>query len=244
MFFQFISKPLYVKYWKQILIKTYYNIFIFINIWIISIYNIDSILYFFAKDLLSNMDTPKFFFTNILEIFWMYLEISLYVSFFWSLPFFIINYLVFFLNGFYQHEWIESLKVYGIFFLCYLFYFFFIFNYILPTFLNFFLLFENSNWYFPLYFEARFEDYFLGFLRMFFRLFLILNCPFFIFLIFKQFNFSYNKNIFNKKMVWLYFLIISLIISPPEIIIQIIIYLTFIIIYEFFLFCYNILRNF
>lgn len=96
MFFQFISKPLYVKYWKQILIKTYYNIFIFINIWIISIYNIDSILYFFAKDLLSNMDTPKFFFTNILEIFWMYLEISLYVSFFWSLPFFIINYLVFF----------------------------------------------------------------------------------------------------------------------------------------------------
>jgi Sec-independent protein secretion pathway component TatC len=243
MFIKFLTKPIYIKYWNQLLIKTYYNLFILFIIWSISLYNIDSILYFFAKDLLNKMDTPKFFFTNILEIFWMYLEISLYVSFFWGLPFFIFNYLCFFFNGFYKHEWVDAWKTYIYFFFGYVFYFFFIFYYILPTFLNFFLLFENSNWYFPLYFEARFEDYFLGFLRMFFRLFLILNCPFIIFFICKQLKISINKTIFNKKNFWLYFLLLSLIISPPEILIQTLIYFGFIFFYELFILFYLIFKR-
>ena len=121
---------------------------------------IEPILYILSKYLLTHIQSSKFFFSEITQIFFSYIYISINTTIIICIPFILLNFFTYFLNSMFQFEF-QILK--NIFF----FFSFFYINLILiitlkiiPEFLKFFLSFEASTQYFPLYFEAKFETYF------------------------------------------------------------------------------------
>ena len=255
----------FLKYIFEIYYKIIYSFTLLSFLIITCFLKIDSLLFFFAKYLLLNINTPKIFYSNIIEIFWIYFQISLFVAFFWGLPFIFFNFILFFLNGMFLNEYKFLLKTYFIFFFFYILFFFIIYLlksqiflvffffyilfffiiylYLVPHFLDFFLFFEKSNRYFPLYLEARFEDYFLIYLKIFFKFFFILNIPLFFLFFFNIFKIPLKNIQFIKKFNFYFILIFSLILSPPDLYSQIILIFFLFVFFEIFIFLFLLYKK-
>ena len=233
----------FLKYIFEIYYKIIYSFTLLSFLIITCFLKIDSLLFFFAKYLLLNINTPKIFYSNIIEIFWIYFQISLFVAFFWGLPFIFFNFILFFLNGMFLNEYKFLLKTYFIFFFFYILFFFIIYLLKSQIFLVFFFFFEKSNRYFPLYLEARFEDYFLIYLKIFFKFFFILNIPLFFLFFFNIFKIPLKNIQFIKKFNFYFILIFSLILSPPDLYSQIILIFFLFVFFEIFIFLFLLYKK-
>ena len=188
------------------------------------------------------MNSHRFIFTKLTEIFFMYIKFSLITGIIFSIPIFIIQLWLFFLPGLYKYE----KKIFDLYFIISFIFFFISFfinyYYLIPNILKFFLNFEQTNSFFPLHFEAKLEDFLFFIIYIFINIIICFQLPPIIVLLILLNILSYDFFILNRKYFFIFFLFLSAIIAPPELYIQLFITLIMIGFYEIILFCIFIIK--
>ena len=164
-------------YFKELKYRLYYSLFSIILTIICCYIYIDPIIYVLTKYLLINMNSHRFIFNQLINILYIYIKLSIFLGIFINIPFCLLNIYFFFYNSLYKYE-IKFLK--KIFFLInflYILSIFIFFNYIIFNFINFFLNFEQYNFFFPLHFEARLDEFINLMIKIFFNIALIFQLP-------------------------------------------------------------------
>lgn len=178
-------------------------------------------------------------FTDITEIFYVYLQLIIFISNQISFIFIIYHLLTFLALGFFKHE----LKIFKTFFKIFLILMIIsiliFYKFIIPLSGQFFLTFQQNNTILQpisFFFEAKLLD-FLNYFIKFYNL-CFFSCHFLLVVLY------FTSEIINKKkqikvfrkIFYLIFLIFSTFISPPDVLSQLIITLYLIIIYEILIF--------
>lgn len=190
------------------------------------------VIYFCLK-----LDSLEFYFifTNIIEVFSVYLDLILFIHFQIFLFFFIYHTFVFLIPAFYNFEY----KYLIFYFQIFLFFWFFsilLTNYVLiPISWKFFVSFQTFYFGQSFYFESKLSEYFNFYKSVYY--FCIIYCQFFslLFIFFKDIN---SKKLYVKKFRKLYYYIFTVFatfICPPDIFSQIILSCCLIFIYEIML---------
>jgi sec-independent protein translocase protein TatC len=202
----------------------------------------DTILFLVLQpDIIKISDNPYYFiFTNITEVFSVYIQIILWFSvqvMFFQTIYHVFTFLSFALFRLEYYFLKNFLKISFIIFAVSLL----TFNYLLiPLTWEFFLSFQQitSNNFISLHFEAKLNEYLNFYVSLYY------NCIvyFQLFTIF-MFFFSYLNSTLGliksfRKLYYYFFVIFSTIISPPDVVSQIIISLLLIVIYEFLVFIF------
>lgn len=186
-----------------------------------------------------------FIFTNVTEIFITNLYISFYISIFLTSNLIILLLWYFLIPGLYKFENIKILKYLFLFFILSYFIINIILLKIIPNIWYFFLSINFSNNYlFNIYFEPKintyFNFYFLSFIYFFF-----IFCYFFIFYLLLLNNIiKLNLIITLRKFFYLKFILISSIISTPDIFNQFFIFINLILFFEIYIFIFFILNRY
>ncbi len=165
------------QYFIELKFKIFYT-FLMYGFTVIICYNYKfQILYLLSKHILSNINSNKFFYNNITQLVYFYIEISCWISFLIIIPFIFFNFLSFFLNSFYFLDYIWMLKIYLYFLIIYIISILLCYFSIIPEFLSYFFNFEKNNYFFPLFFEANLENYIHMILKIFFEVLFLFQIP-------------------------------------------------------------------
>jgi sec-independent protein translocase protein TatC len=218
-----------------------YNFFliliIFFSLFIISYYFSDQLIYLLVNNLLNKNMLKYFIFTNITEILITNLFVAISISSFISLQLSILLIWFFLIKGLYKFENFIFIKFYFLFFIFNFFIVKLIFTSIIPFIFNFLLHLNFSNLYIlTIYFEPKINNYFSFFFSSFISIFIIF-LYFFILFIFICNNILKIKIIINlRKFFYFKILILTAIITPPDMFNFFLIYCIFILIFEIFIY--------
>lgn len=238
-------KKQFITHFQLHLIELKHNfivyIFLYIYLFFISYYFSDQLIYLFTKKLIQSNLLKYFIFTNITEKVLTNIFISFIISIFISLQLLFLQMWFFTSKGLYKYE---NLKIFKYFVLIFIFNFFiikFILINIIPNIWFFFVNFNFSNTYlFNIYFEPKFNNYFHFYFFSFTYIYLLFYYFFFfLFLLFKKI-FKVENIINLRKFFYFKFIVFSILISPPEILNQIIIITLFLLFFEISIFIYLI----
>ena len=179
--------------------------------------------------------TPLYFiFTNITEIFSIYIKLVNFIANQILIIYFLYHLLFFLAPGLYFFEYKYLFKVFALGIIFWLFSIYILNKIFLTTCWSFFLSFQNLNNNF--YFEAKLYDY----LNFYLTLYYIcnINCQIFMILIFflSSLNGNLNKIKQVRKIFYLFFICFATIVTPPDIISQIILLVSMLCIFELLVF--------
>ena len=214
----------------------------FFYIFLISYYFSDQLIYLLVSNLI-NHDMLKYFIcTNITEIFITNIFISIFIASFISTQLLILLSWFFISKGLYKFENFIFFKFYSIFLIWNFFIINFIFKNVIPYIWNFLLNLNFSNLYIlTIYFEPKIDKYFSFIFSSFMYIF-------FVFIYFYILFFLLINNIINIKIVvnlrkffYLKILLLSALITPPDIFNFLILFFICLSIFE--LFIYLLLYN-
>lgn len=176
--------------------------------------------------------TFYFIFTDVTEIFYVYLKLSIFISFQITIIYFMYHILVFLVPALFYKEYKYIIYMSKTCFLVWIMSIILI-NYILtPLTWNFFLSFQNSESFVNLSFEAKLSEYFDFYTSIFYLSIFYLQTFTILFMVLIYTNVNFNNIKKFRKIYYYFFVLISTIISPPDVISQIIISIITIIIYE------------
>jgi sec-independent protein translocase protein TatC len=209
----------------------------------------DSLLFLLinSTNTLMNVNTqPYFIFTDISEIFYVYINIIFFISNQISLVLLLYHLLIFLSLGLYRIELIRFKFLFKYFVFTWLISALIFYNILIPFSWEFFLTFQQTGTVdqpISLLFEAKLFD-FLDYFTKFYNL-CFFSCQFLIVIIFFLNNFvNKQKQIKNfRKIFYLIFLVFSTIITPPDILSQVIITSYLILIYEIITFLHYLKFN-
>lgn len=86
------NSNLFKYYVKELKLKTLYSL-LTILITIISCYvHINQLIYIFTSYLLNNMNSHRFIFTGLTEVFFTYIKFAFIIGLFFSIPFILLNF--------------------------------------------------------------------------------------------------------------------------------------------------------
>nr|AEP41323.1 SecY [Phytophthora lacustris] len=230
-----------ITYLQLHLFELKYNFFIilitFFYLLIISYYFSDQLIYLFVNNLL-NKDMLKYFiFTNITEIFITNIFISLFISTFISIQLSILLFWFFISKGLYKFENFIFIKFYSLFIFFNLFIINLIFTNIIPHIWNFLLNLNFSNLYIlTIYFEPKINTYFNFIFSSFSYIFIIFIYFFFLFFLIFNNILKIKIVIYLRKFFYLKIIILSSLITPPDMLNFFLIYCVFIVIFEIFIY--------
>lgn len=242
-------KKQFLTYFQLHLIELKFNfiiiLYLFTYLFIINYYFSDQLIFLFTKKLIQSNLLKYFIFTNITEMFLTNIFISFFVSLFLFLHIVFIQFWFFISKGLHKYENYKISKLY---------FYFFIFNFLIISFILiklipniwfFFIKINFSNTYiFNIYFEPKFNNYFTFVFFSFIYIYMLF-CYFVVFLVFISYKILKIKNIINlRKFFYLKFILISALISPPEIITQFIIFFLLFFLFELTIFLYLIIHNY
>nr|YP_009485527.1 SecY-independent transporter protein [Nitzschia alba]AVR57591.1 SecY-independent transporter protein [Nitzschia alba] len=181
-----------------------------------------------------NLNTkPYFIFTNVTEIFYVYLELSIFFANQITVIILVYQIVMFLSLGLYQFEF-EKLKfAFQMFVISWLISTILLHKLIIPLSWKFFLSFQNSlNISQPIsfFFEARLIEYFHYLTNLYYIC--LINCQFLAMLITTLTNLNGILKKTFRKLFYLLFVIFSTIITPPDVLSQIFISGSLILIYE------------
>jgi sec-independent protein translocase protein TatC len=187
-----------------------------------------------------------FIFTNLTEVFSTYINLSYFIGNQIFLIYFIYNILIFFAPGMYFYEYKNFLLL---FFYCLILWWLSILclnTVLLPISFNFFFCFQETvtNQAFSFHYEARINEY----LYLYFKIYYIwcLNSQFlvffYLFLEYFKNDLKYIKKL--RKIFYLVFLIIATIITPPDILSQVMLALSIVCVYEMMIVIIFLRKNF
>lgn len=195
----------------------------------------EQLIYLLIKYLLYNMSSHRFIFTKLTQILFTYIKFSFILAFFYNLPFLIIHCFYFLNSALYKHEWFYWFKIVFLSIFIYFVSIFLNYFFIFPKILDLFLNFEKNNYFFPLHFEAKIDDFISTAFLWFFNIIICFQIPI-IMHIFLYYQLIDIKNILiNRKYFYLFFIFLSAFLAPPEIITQFILFLFFSFIFELLL---------
>lgn len=223
-------------YVKELKYKFMYSLLSILMTIITCYIYINQLIYVFSSTLLHYMNSHRFIFTQLTEVFFTYFKFSIIIGILISIPFILINFWLFLLPGLYKYE-----KLYLNIYICIILLLFIIsiivnYYFIFPNILKFFLYYENNNLFFPIHFEAKINQFIFPILLLLFNITLCFQIPsiFILLLFFKIIEFKYL--IKKRKYFYIFFIMLSALIAPPDIYSQIILTLIIIGVYEIFLF--------
>nr|YP_010394440.1 sec-independent transporter protein [Phytophthora multivora]AEP41134.1 SecY [Phytophthora multivora]AEP41138.1 SecY [Phytophthora multivora]DAZ88448.1 TPA_asm: sec-independent transporter protein [Phytophthora multivora]DAZ88881.1 TPA_asm: sec-independent transporter protein [Phytophthora multivora] len=230
-----------ITYLQLHLFELKYNFFIilitFFYLFIISYYFSDQLIYLLVNNLLNQNMLKYFIFTNITEIFITNIFIAIFITTFLTVQLSILLIWFFLIKGLYKFENFLFLKFYILFIIFNLFIINLIFTNIIPHIWNFLLNLNFSNLYLlTIYFEPKINNYFDFIFLSFIYIFIIFL--YFFILFFLIFNNIFKIKIIINLRKFFYFKIIllSALITPPDILNFLLIYIIFILIFEIFIY--------
>jgi len=192
----------------------------------------EQLIYILIKYLLYNMSSHRFIFTKLTQILITYIKFSIILGLIINIPFILGHIFYFFNSALYKHEWIYWLKIFcfsiSIYFLSISINYFYIFPKILDLFLNF----EKNNIFFPLHFEAKIDDFISMAFLWNFILILYFQIPILMHILLHFKIINIKSIILNRKYFYLIFIFLSAFFAPPEIIMQLFLFISFSLIYE------------
>ena len=225
------------KYYLELKNRSFFIILIWISNIIITYSYRDFLLFIFINPLININKQPLYFiFTDIQEIFYVYLNIIFFISNQITIIFLIYHLIIFFSLGLYKIE-LKKFKFFlKNFFYIWLISFSLCYKILIPFSWNFFLNLQQTNTFkqpIELFFEAKLLDFIKYFITFYILCFF--SFQFLMILIILLNNFIKQKKK-KRKIFYLIFLIFSTIITPPEILSQILITFYLILIYEIIIF--------
>lgn len=184
---------------------------------------------------LNSNEKPYFIFTNITEVFYVYLELVLFISNQMLTIMLIYQILMFLSFGLYQFELKKVKLLFQVFLLAWIVSSCLLFNFIVPFTWKFFLSFQGNtidNQLVSFFFEAKLNEYLDYFINLYYVC--LINCQFLVLLLItlNSINNKLNKTKTFRKLFYLIFIIFSTVITPPDVFSQICISGILIIIYE------------
>ena len=229
----------YYKYYIEIKNRCILLLFTWTFSLIVCYFYKEIILFVLMDSNISTMnlnEKPYFIFTNVTEVFYVYLDLSLFLANQTVILILCYEILMFLSLGLYQFEFIKLKSAFKIFVVSWLLSIILLYKFIIPFSWNFFLSFqENSNTLQPVLFlfEAKLIEYFHYMTNLYYIC--LVNCQFFSLLVIflTNLNEKLNKTKTFRKLFYLIFVVFSTIVTPPDIISQICIYLFLVVVYEF-----------
>jgi sec-independent protein translocase protein TatC len=229
---------------KEFKLKIFYSVLTIILTSISCYIYIKQLIYLITFYLLDNMYTNRFIFTQLTEVFFTYFKFSIFCGILFSLPIIFFFIWLFFIPGLYNYErkyinW-YCLLIFVLLIVSILLNYYFI----LPNILKFFLYFEQNNMYFPIHFEAKLSNYLFSIVLLLLNITLCFQIPAILsFLLY--FNIVKVENLIKKrKYIYITFILISALISPPDLYNQILLSFFIIFFYELFIFLLFFFKNF
>nr|AEP41287.1 SecY [Phytophthora honggalleglyana] len=209
----------------------------FLYLFIISYYFSDQLIYLLVNNLINKNMLKYLIFTNITEIFITNIFISTFISIFITIQLSIILIWVFLSTGLYKFENFIFIKFYTFFVIFNFIIINIIFTSIIPHIWNFLLNLNFSNLYIlTIYFEPKINNYFNFIFSSFIYIFSILIYFFILFFLIFNNIFKINIIINLRKFFYLKIIILSALITPPDFINFLFIYILFIFIFELFIY--------
>lgn len=192
------------------------------------------ILLFLLIELYSDYNTSDFYFifTNITEVFSVYFELVIFISFQFFLFFILYHAFIFLSPAFFAQEY-RYVKVFvSLIYIFWMFSVFLSYYLLVPFAWNFFISFQSVYLGQSFYFEAKLIEYFKFCVSIY--SFCFIYCQIFPFLMCFFFDiYSKKKHIKKFRKIFYYiFAIFATLISPPEVYCQIILSLVLIFFYE------------
>lgn len=179
---------------------------------------------------------PYFISTSLTEIFFVYLKLSSFLAFYFAYPIIVIQLAIFIIPGLYRYEYLIVRNFFFLSIMLYICTTIFTYKVFLPYCWKFFSSFQlkAEDSLVSLHLEARIADY----LSFFFETYFLLNAILHIFLIFLFLLYKITLNYILKyrKLFYLLFFIFATLMTPPDVISQLIVGTFFILFFEVFLF--------
>lgn len=176
---------------------------------------------------------PYFIFTSLTEVFYVHLELSLFIANQITIFYLCYQLLMFLTLGLYHSEFQKLKLAIQIFFVFWLISNILLHEILIPLSWIFFLGFQNSlnlTQPIPFFFEAKLIEYYYYFTNVYYMS--LISCQFLAILILVLFNLNENLKKTLRKLFYIVFLIFSTLITPPDVISQILITISLIIMYE------------
>jgi sec-independent protein translocase protein TatC len=228
----------YRKYYQEIKNRFILTFFAWVLCLSTCYYYKETILFILINSnslILDSGEKPYFIFTNVSEVFYVYLELILFISNQITILVLIYQILMFLSLGLYKFELKKVKSLFQIFLLTWIASFLLLFNFIVPLTWKFFLSFqENStnNQLVSFFFEAKLSEYLDYFTNLYYVC--LINCQFLVLLlvILTSVSDTLEKIKTVRKLFYLIFIGFSTIVTPPDVFSQICISGILIIIYE------------
>nr|UQT68339.1 sec-independent transporter protein [Nothophytophthora sp.] len=236
-----MNKNKIITFLQLHLFELKYNFFIlfitFFYLFIVSYYFSDQLIYLLINILLEQNMLKYFIFTNITEIFITNIFIAIFISLFITTQLSILLIWLFLSSGLYKFENIIFIKFYLIFIIFNLFIINIIFIKIIPNIWDFLLNINFSNKYIiNIYFEPKFNKYFYFIFSSFIYIFFAFIYFFILFFLIYNNIFKIKIIINLRKFFYIKIILISALISPPDLMNLLIIYFLFIFFFEIFIY--------
>jgi len=189
-------------------------------------------IFFYDQMLTSSFTTFYFIFTDVTEIFTVYIDLIFFLSFQVFFLYFIYHSFFFIAPATFKFEYFYLIKMLQITLSLWFFFAAMINFFLVPVTWNFFLSFSGLASV-NLYFEARLSEYLSFYINLYYLCIFYLQVFIVLF-----FFFSYNKmdeRFIRKyrKLYYYFFVVFSTLISPPDISSQILISIFIVCLYEF-----------
>jgi len=238
-------KTYFLKHLKDL--KFHFLLFFSLLILIFTISYIfsDQWIYLLIKPLIYLKKSNYFIFTDIIEIFYIKILLSIILSLFISIFCGFFQFWFFLAPGLYKKENFLILKIIIVFLILFFISLNFIFIYIIPNAWKFFIEFEKTThpFLFNIYLEPRLYNYLLFIIKILFYTNILFQYPFLILLLLLFKIISIQQIIKFRKFFYIKVLIMSSLIAPPDIWSQIIIFTCLIILIELFIFIFFLIKK-
>ena len=237
------------KLLKEIYFRHIYTVITFILTFITCYENAYELLYLIVKPLQAFLEQTKnikvitFIFTDITEAFKTHLKISIVCSFFFTLLYYLIQIIHFLTPALYQKDYKKINFWFKTWLIIFILLILILYQLILPLLWNFFLSFETPTKYqiFTIVLHAKILDYINLSLNIIYNfciiliIFMVLNLNIYYY---QQIKINYLIKF--RKFIYIIILCISALISPPDVLSQILFSIPIILGYEATIICFFI----
>lgn len=234
----------FFSYMQEIRNRLIYSLFSIILTFSTVYFHSEKFLYLLTKSFIL-LDFPNhrgFIFTDMTEALFTYFYMSFVITFLFSLPFLIYNIIGFLKPSFYEFDFSKIIKEIIFFFLFNTLSFWIFFCLIIPKVCLFFINFEQKNGAILLFLEARISSFLSFFLHFISLNFLLTFLMFFAILGIKKDYISFSAIKSLRQKFFFLSLLLSAVLSPPDIISQLSLTFLILLMYEI-LYFYSIFQK-
>lgn len=227
-----------INYTKEIINRIVLSIIVWLSIFLVSYLYKETLLYIIIKPsfFFFNFNSLYFISTELTEILTTYVKLSIFLSNQVGMTYGFYQVIIFISPGLYNFEYKNLLIIIKFYIVLWVLITIILYYKLLPWSWEFFLSFQQttlSNKNLQVYFEAKLSNYLTFFIDIY--TICLINCQF-VCVLFTYFYFIKKKLKFLKnyrKIVYFFSFIIASIITPPDVISQLILGILTIVIFEF-----------